>query len=66
MIRSGLAQANLILCEEQYNLNMLRKLTFLLLTFILLAGCGPKPTPIPVPVVTSTLVTDTPASPTLP
>jgi hypothetical protein len=45
---------------------MFRRLTFLLLTFFLLAGCGSKPTPIPVPVMTSTLVTDTPAPPTLP
>lgn len=45
---------------------MFRRLTFLFLTFLLLAGCGPKPTSTPVPAATSTLVTATPAPPTLP
>jgi hypothetical protein len=51
--------------KEQYNLLMLRRLTFLLLTFVLLAGCGPKATPFPVQIVTLSVVTDTPVLPTL-
>jgi hypothetical protein len=43
-----------------YNRYMFRRLTFLLLTFVLLAGCGPKVTPFPAPIVTLDVVTDTP------